>query len=78
LVLEVIGKGAADTQYNLFASLSNMPIAYVTCVDGWAYERWCAEIMLHIAAVMGVAGILAFAMAVMLSRRWLQRPMRID
>ena len=38
-VLEAMGLGAAATKYSLFASLSNMPIAYMTSVDGWAYER---------------------------------------
>jgi hypothetical protein len=34
LVLEVIGRGAAATKYNMMASLSNMPIGYVTWIDG--------------------------------------------
>ena len=39
VVLEAIGLGAAATKYNVFASLSNMPIAYMTVIDGWAHER---------------------------------------
>ena len=39
-VLEVIGKGAAATKYNALASLSNMPIYYMTNLDGWAHDRW--------------------------------------
>ena len=30
VVLEAIGRGAAATKYNIFASLSNLPIAYMT------------------------------------------------
>ena len=37
-VLEAMGLGAAATKYNLFASLSNMPIAYMTTLDGWAHN----------------------------------------
>jgi MFS family permease len=43
LVLEVIGRGAAATKYNIMASLSNVPIGYVTWIDGQAYERWGAR-----------------------------------
>ena len=43
VVLEAIGGGAAATKYNLYASLANMPTAYLTIVDGWAYGRWHAN-----------------------------------
>jgi hypothetical protein len=62
-VLEAMGKGAAATKYNLFASLSNQPIAYMTLVDGWAYERWHASGMLNVEAAVGVLGIGALAVA---------------
>src|SRR5678815_1849392 len=39
-VLEAIGRGAVATKYNALASLSNIPIGYMTTVDGWASEKW--------------------------------------
>jgi MFS family permease len=60
VVLEAIGLGAAATKYNLFASLSNMPIAYMTVADGWAHTRWGAGGMLHAEAVIAVLAILLF------------------
>ena len=39
-VLEAMGLGAAATKFSLFASLSNMPIAYMTSIDDWAYGAW--------------------------------------
>ena len=60
VVLEAIGRGAAATKYSLFASLSNMPIGYMTAVDGWAAARWGAGGMLHTEAVIGVAALLVF------------------
>lgn len=66
LVLEAIGLGAAATKYNVFASLSNMPIAGMTLVDGWAQTRFGTGGMLHVEALCGVAGIvifIAFALA---------------
>jgi MFS transporter, PAT family, beta-lactamase induction signal transducer AmpG len=62
VVLEAIGRGAAATKYSLLASLSNMPIAYVTWADGWAYARWGATAMLQVDAGLGLAGLLLFAL----------------
>ena len=61
LVLETIGRGAAATKYNLFASLSNMPIAYMIVVDGWAHTRWGSGGMLYAEAAIGVLALCAFA-----------------
>jgi PAT family beta-lactamase induction signal transducer AmpG len=60
VTLEAIGLGAAATKYNLYASLSNMPIAYMTLVDGWAHAKWGATGLLEIEAAIGVIGILIF------------------
>jgi MFS family permease len=60
VVLEAIGHGAAATKYNVFASLSNMPIQYMTLADGWAHTRWNAAAMLWTEAVIGVVAILFF------------------
>ena len=60
VVLEAIGLGAAATKYSLFSSLSNMPIAYMTLIDGWAHTRWGAGGLLNTEAAIGVAGIIAF------------------
>jgi MFS transporter, PAT family, beta-lactamase induction signal transducer AmpG len=63
-VLEAMGRGAAATKYNVFASLSNTPIYYMTQIDGWAHTRWGPAAMLRTEALFGFIGLLAF-MAVM-------------
>ena len=63
VVFEAIGHGAAATKYNVFASLSNMPIAYMTVVEGWAHTRWGASGLLHSEALFAVAGLLVFMAA---------------
>jgi len=69
VVLEAMGLGAAATKYNLFASLSNMPIAYMTLVDGWAHTRWGAGTMLWTEAAIGAAAVVFFmGMQLALSR----------
>ena len=60
VVLEAIGHGAAATKYNVFASLSNMPIAYMTLVEGWAHTRWGASTMLWTEAGICLTAIVVF------------------
>ncbi len=60
VVLEAIGRGAAATKYNIFASLSNFPIQYVALLDGWAYERWHTNGFLAADAITGVIGVVIF------------------
>ena len=55
-VLEVIGRGAAGTKYELFASVSNAPIYMMTAVAGWAYTKWGANGMFNTEAVCCVLG----------------------
>ncbi len=70
VVLEAIGLGAAATKYNVFASLSNMPIAYMTVIEGWAQTRWNVSGMLLAEAFFATAGLAVFiAAAVTLTRR---------
>ena len=69
VALEAIGLGAAATKYNLFASLSNIPIGYMTAVDGWAAARWGPGGMLHTEAAVGVLALLFFVIVAALSSR---------
>src|SRR6185295_1954022 len=59
-VLEAIGGGAAATKYNVFASLSNIPILYMTRIDGWAADHWTPAKMLLVDAAAGVVGLIVF------------------
>ncbi len=65
MVLETIGLGAAATKFNVYASLSNMPIAYMTLVDGWGHARWGAAGLLNVEAAIGVVGIVVFVVVAM-------------
>ena len=59
-VLEAMGLGAAATKYNVFASLSNTPIYYMTMVDGWAHTRWGPRGMLITEAACCLLGLALF------------------
>src|SRR5262245_35813988 len=62
-VLEAIGRGAAATKYNALASLSNIPIWYMTELDGWVSERWSPGVMLLVDAASEIVGIVVFLSA---------------
>ena len=66
-VLEAMGLGAAATKYNVFASLSNMPILYMSLVDGWAHTRWGPTGMLLTEAVCGTIGLVLLTIVVRLT-----------
>ena len=68
VVLEAIGRGAAATKYSLLASLSNMPIAFMTFVNGWTHQRWGSSAMLAVEAAAGVAAVGVFLAVARLSR----------
>ncbi len=59
-VLEAIGKGAAATKYNVFASLSNAPIYYMIFIDEWAHGKWSAFGMLISETIMPFIGMAIF------------------
>ena len=57
-VLDAIGKGAAATKYNVFASLSNTPITYMGLVLAWAQTKGGEKVMLFTDASAGVVGLI--------------------
>ncbi|HJU09659.1 MAG TPA: MFS transporter, partial [Candidatus Binataceae bacterium] len=54
LVLFAIGKGAASTKYALLCSLGNVPIAYMTALDGWVHDKYGSAWMLHFDGLSGL------------------------
>jgi PAT family beta-lactamase induction signal transducer AmpG len=58
--LEAIGKGAAATKYNALACLSNLPIYYMTNLDGWTHDRWNSTGMFFIESGLAVASAVIF------------------
>ena len=55
-VLEIIGKGAAATKYNIFASLANLPIYLMGVLDGRISDAYGREAMLLFDGAAGVVG----------------------
>jgi MFS family permease len=68
VVLEAIGRTAAATKYSLLASLSNMPIGYVTYIDGVANHAWGSTGMLLAEAAVGLGGVIVFLLIAYFAR----------
>ncbi len=64
LVLFAIGRGAASTKYALLSSFGNLPVIYVTALDGWAHDRYGSAGMLLFEALAGIVSVLLAAIAV--------------
>jgi PAT family beta-lactamase induction signal transducer AmpG len=69
VALETVGLNAAATQYNAFASLSNMPILYMGLAEGWAYTQHGPGAMLYVEAALAAVAIVIFAGASAVSSR---------
>lgn len=68
VTLEAIGKGAAATKYNVLACISNIPITYMTLVDGAARTRWGPADMLFIEALIAILAAVFFTAIAVLTR----------
>jgi PAT family beta-lactamase induction signal transducer AmpG len=73
VVLEVIGRGAAATKFNLMASVSNVPITVMPLVDGTLHDRYGANAMFYGEAGLSVAAAVLFAAVAAASGRLLGR-----
>lgn len=69
LALETIGTGAAATKYNVLACLSNIPITYMTLVDGATQTHFGPATMLFIEAAIAVPASLFFGSVALATRR---------
>lgn len=76
-VLESIGKGSVATKYNIFASLANIAIGYMTRIDSSAYEGAApggsadgATVMLLTDAGCTVLGIVGLISMMTVARRF--------
>ncbi len=57
LVLFAIGKGAASGKYAILTSLGNLPVVYMTALNGWAHDHWSASGMLYFEAIITTPAI---------------------
>ena len=54
VLLFAIGRGVASTKYATLSSLGNIPVVYMTALDGWLHDRFGTAWMLQGEAIAGV------------------------
>ena len=74
VALEVIGRGAAATKYNVFASLSNVPVLYMVLLDGWGHAHWKATGFLIADALPALVAVTVFFAVTALTAPRLAQP----
>jgi hypothetical protein len=57
IILFAVGKGAASGKYAIIASLGNLPVVYMTALNGWAHDHWNASGMLYFEAIIAIPTI---------------------
>jgi MFS transporter, PAT family, beta-lactamase induction signal transducer AmpG len=67
VTLEAIGGGAAATKYNVFASLANIPTAYLSAIEGWARTRHGVNAFLYVDFAAPIVGALIFGTVLILT-----------
>jgi PAT family beta-lactamase induction signal transducer AmpG len=76
LVLEVLGRRphAAGTAYSLFVSTGNVPILYMTWLDGVAYKHGAVKGLMGVDAFANGAGALVLLVIAGYARRYWKEP----
>jgi MFS family permease len=72
VVLEVIGRGAAATKFNLMASVANVPVTFMPIVDGVLHDKHGTNAMFYGEAALSVAAAVVFGAIVLASGRLLK------
>jgi hypothetical protein len=68
IILFAIGKKAAATKYSLLSSLGNIPVVYMTSLDGWVHDHGGSRYMLVVEALAGLLSVVLF----LLVFKWMQ------
>ena len=63
IVLFAIGRGAASTKYAALSSLGNIPVVYMTGLDGWVHDRFGTAWMLHSEALLAIVCVVVALIA---------------
>jgi MFS family permease len=77
LVLDVLGpqRHAAATGYSLLVASGNIPIVYMTWLNGLGYKHWGARGLMSVDTLAnGLGGIALFIFAVYVRRFWVRDP----
>lgn len=76
VILFAIGKKDASTKYALLSSIGNLPVSYMTAIDGWAHDKGGSKYMLMIEVVLGILFVMICIVVLkwMQTKNWLVKP----
>jgi MFS transporter, PAT family, beta-lactamase induction signal transducer AmpG len=77
VTLEAIGAGAAATKYTLFASLANIPTAYLSAIEGWARTHHGVNAFLYLDFAAPIVGALIFGAVLVVASGRSARAVRV-
>ena len=60
VIFFVIGKKHVATKFSLLSSLGNVPVVYMTAINGWTHDKFGSRYMLTTEAVVGIASAVIF------------------
>lgn len=60
VILYAIGKRNVATKYSLLASMGNLPVVYMTAINGWVHDKYNSKYMLTLEAALGVLFVIIF------------------
>lgn len=72
LLLYACGKKYVPTKFSLLSSLGNLPVVYMTAIDGWVHDKHNSRYMLMSEAVIGVLFVIIF---ILILKRMMHRNM---
>ncbi|MGC1458270.1 MAG: MFS transporter [Steroidobacteraceae bacterium] len=78
VTLEAIGGGAAATKYNVFACLSNIPIAYLTAIEGWARTHHGVNAFLYVDFAAPIVAAIVFGIVIAMVTRRIKRALKFS
>lgn len=68
VILYATDKRNVATKYSLLASIGNLPVVYMTAIDGWTHDKYNSKYMLSFEAALGVLFVILFTVILRLMK----------
>lgn len=62
VILYAIGKRHVATKFSLLASMGNVPVVYMTALNGWTHDTYNSKYMLLLEAALGILFVIIFSL----------------
>lgn len=69
IIFFVIGKKHTATKFSLMSSLGNLPVVYMTTINGWTHDKFGSRFMLTAEAIVGILFVIIFLVVLQQMRK---------